>query len=120
VQFPGLLTLARLGLEDKGQNPSKRGGIYGAVIVIHDVPGATHEMMEDARQADLIDKLKAAPGFKGHWSGPTDSGYRVIERWESPDDWRAWYKAMVKPNMPPSVEAAEPTFIDLAEVIEPS
>ena len=91
-----------------------------AVIVIHDIPGGTPEMMEGARQAGIIDKLKAAPGFKGHWSGPTDSGYRVIERWESPDDWRAWYNSMVKPNMPPGVEAAEPTFIDLAEVIEPS
>ena len=91
-----------------------------AVIMIDDVPGGSHEMIEGLRQAGVVDKLKAAPGFKGHWSGPTGSGYRVIELWESPGDWRAWYNGAVKPNMPPGVEAAEPTFIDLAEVIEPS
>ena len=90
-----------------------------AVIMISDVPGGSPEMMEGIRQAGVVDRLKAAPGFKGHWSGPTGSGYRVIELWESPDDWRAWYDGTVKPNLPPGVEATEPTFIDLTMELQP-
>jgi hypothetical protein len=43
----------------------------------------------------------------------------VIEVWESPDDWRAWYDGTIKPNLPPGVEATEPTFIDLTVELQP-
>jgi hypothetical protein len=44
--------------------------------MISDVPGATPDMVKEMWQAGLRDRLKAIPGFKGHWSGPTGSGTR--------------------------------------------
>ena len=91
-----------------------------AVIMIDDVPGASHEMIEGLRQAGVVDKLKATPGFKGHWSGPTGSGYRVIECGKARMTGGPGTTARSTRTCRLRVEAAEPTFIDLAEVIEPS
>lgn len=91
-----------------------------AVIMISDIPGGTPEMMEGMQQAGVIDLLRNAPGFRGHWSGPMGSAYRVIEVWNSADDWRAWYNGTVAPNMPPGVAAEEPTFLDLTMTVEPA
>ena len=91
-----------------------------AVILIHDAPGATPEDMEEMEKAGVVDQLRKAPGFRGHWSGPTGSAYRVIEVWDSPDDWRAWYDAWVAPNQPPGIAADEPTFLELTMSIQPA
>ena len=56
-----------------------------AIIMISELPGAGPEFADVARQQGLFDQMKSAPGFMGHWSGATDSGYRVFEVWESPE-----------------------------------
>jgi hypothetical protein len=89
-----------------------------AVIMISDVPGGTPELIEQMRQAGVLDQLRKAPGFRGHWSGPTGSAYRVIEVWESPDDWRAWYGETIAPKLPPGMAADEPTFLELTMTVE--
>jgi hypothetical protein len=53
-----------------------------AVIMISELPGAGPGFANVARQQGLFDKMKSAPGFIGHWSGATDTGYRVFEVWE--------------------------------------
>ena len=90
------------------------------VIMISDVPGGTPELMEQMAQAGLVDRLRRAPGFRGHWSGPAGSAYRVIEVWDSPDDWRAWYDGAIAPNLPPGMAADEPTFLELTMTVEPA
>ncbi len=52
-----------------------------AIIMISELPGAGPEFADVARQQGLFDQMKSAPGFMGHWSGATDSGYRVFELW---------------------------------------
>ena len=59
-----------------------------AIIMISELPGAGPEFADVARQQGLFDQMKSAPGFMGHWSGATDSGYRVFEVWESPEEIR--------------------------------
>jgi hypothetical protein len=90
-----------------------------AVIMVTDLPGMSIEMLEGMQQAGVLDQMKSASGFQGHWSGPTEGGYRVIELWASREDWKHWYDGTVKPNLPPGIEPTEPTFIDLAAEVRP-
>ena len=69
-----------------------------AIIMISELPGAGPEFADVARQQGLFDQMKSAPGFMGHWSGTTDSGYRVFEVWESPEAHQAWLDGTVKPQ----------------------
>ena len=50
-----------------------------------DIPGMTREQYER-----LVPRLNAMvreqPGFLVHMSGPTETGYRVTEVWESQED----------------------------------
>lgn len=69
-----------------------------AVIMISELPGAGPEFTDVARQQGLFDKTKSAPGFTGHWSGATDTGYRVFR--ESPEAHQAWLDSTVKPSLP--------------------
>lgn len=90
-----------------------------AVLMITEVPGAGSELMEGMRAAGVLDKMKVAAGFRGHQSGPTRSGYVVVEVWDSPAHWQAWFEGTVKPNMPPGVEVPQPTFADLHTEVSP-
>ena len=91
-----------------------------AVIMITDLPGMGTEMVDGMRQAGLFDRMKSAPGFRGHWSGAAESGYRVIELWESRDAWQEWFDGTITSSLPPGIEATEPAFIDLAVEVRPT
>lgn len=90
-----------------------------SVIVISGLVGAGAELIEPMRQAGVVDQLKRAPGFQGHWSGESGADYKVIELWESREAFQAWEDGTVKPNLPPGVQAADPEFIDLTLAVEP-
>ena len=81
-----------------------------AIIMISELPGAGPEFADVARQQGLFAQMKSAPGFMGHWSGATDSGYRVFEVWESPEAHQAWLDGMVKPSLPPGAEPVAPAY----------
>jgi hypothetical protein len=91
-----------------------------AVIMIHDLPGMSLEMLDGMRQAGVLDQIRLAPGFQGHWSGPTETGYLVIELWDSRDAWQNWYSGTIEPNLPPGIRPAEPRFVDLNAEVRPS
>ncbi len=91
-----------------------------AVVVMTDVPGADTGMADGMRAAGVVEALEAASGFRGHWSGATGSGYRVIELWDSREDYQAWYDGHIVPNLPPGVEPAPPEFFDLYFEIKPT
>ena len=83
-----------------------------AVIVIQEVSGMTTEMADGMVQAGIADQLKSAAGFRHHASGPMDNGYRVIEVWDSPEAFQAWFDGTIKPNLPPGVTVADAVFVD--------
>ena len=91
-----------------------------AVIMISEIPGVGPEFVGFARQKGLFDKMKSVPGFLGHWSGATDSGYRVVEVWESAEAHQAWLEGTVKPSLPPGAEPVAPAYIELLAQIQPS
>jgi heme-degrading monooxygenase HmoA len=91
-----------------------------AVVMVTEVPGADAGMVEGMRQAGVLDAMAGSKGFRGHWSGTTSSGYRVIEVWDSRDDWQAWYEGHIVPNLPPGAEPNPPEFFELNLEVKPS
>lgn len=85
-----------------------------AVIMITELPGFDAGFADAARTAGIVDAMSTAPGFQGHLSGATDSGYRVVEVWESREAHQAWYASQIAPNLPPGVEPTTPQYIEVA------
>jgi len=90
-----------------------------AIVVMQEVPGADAAFADGMRQAGVVEELQAAKGFRGHWSGATGSAYRVIELWDSREEYQAWYDGHIAPKLPPGAEVTEPQFFDLHFEITP-
>lgn len=90
-----------------------------AIVTMTDVPGADTAFADKMREAGVVEALRAAKGFRGHWSGATSSGYRVIELWDSQKDHQAWYDANIAPKLPPGIEPTPPEFFDAYYEITP-
>jgi heme-degrading monooxygenase HmoA len=50
--------------------------------------------------AQVSGALRTAPGFVLHSSHPTDTGWRVVEIWESREDAGKFFAAHIAPNLP--------------------
>ena len=90
-----------------------------AVVMVQEVPGADAGIVEGMRQAGVVDALPTFPGFRGHWSGATPGGYRVIELWESREAFQEWYESHIAPNLPPGAETTPPEFFELSLELKP-
>jgi hypothetical protein len=90
-----------------------------AVIVLTGAMGVGDEIVEPMRQAGVMEQMKMAPGFLGHWSGPFHGDYRVIELWESREDFNRWMDGTIRSSLPPGVKPADPEFIDCALQVHP-
>lgn len=84
-----------------------------AVIMITEIPGADASFIDGMGAAGVVDALAKAPGFVSHISGASDSGYRVIEVFESRDAHQAWYDTHIARNLPPDMEL-KVEYIDLS------
>lgn len=45
--------------------------------------------------------MQSAPGFRGHTAYDGDSGWTVVEVWDSEDNWREFFDTNVKDHLPP-------------------
>ena len=64
--------------------------------ITFDIPGMTREQYD--RLAPRLNAMtKGQPGFIVHFSGPTESGYRVTEIWESEADQQRFSREQVAP-----------------------
>jgi heme-degrading monooxygenase HmoA len=72
------------------------------VLVQTLVPGLNREQYESIA-ANLIDKLKASPGFLAHYAYEDDGGMTVVEVWEAAAQHDAWLDNSVRPNLPVEV-----------------
>ena len=88
-----------------------------AIMVTAKMPGSSQE--EADRFKDLLhDKLKQAPGFIFHADGPVDSGWQVVDAWESREDFDRWYETEVKPNLREGQDqGGPPNIVELANVV---
>jgi hypothetical protein len=90
------------------------------VLMMTEVPGADATLAEGMRQAGVLEALAAAPGFRGHWSGAADSGYRVAEVWESQADCEAFFERHMVSNFPPGLEPPRLAFFALTLEVTPA
>jgi hypothetical protein len=65
------------------------------VLMTAVIPGATKELIEGMEP--LLEQLRRAKGFRVHTNGPVSEGWRVVEVWDSQEDFEAWFEAFVKP-----------------------
>ena len=84
-----------------------------AVIMITELPGADAGIADGMKAAGVLDAIAKAPGFVSHVSGATQSGYRVVEVWDSAEAHQSWYEDQVAPSLPPGLEPTAPEYIDL-------
>ena|ERR1700733_1515935 len=91
-----------------------------AVVMMIELPGAGTPFAEGMRQAGILEALQAARGFRGHWSGATNSGYRAIELWDSREDCQAFADGNFAPNLPPGTELPPMEFFELNFEVKPA
>jgi hypothetical protein len=84
-----------------------------SVIMIAEVGGADATFIDAMRAAGVVEALAKYPGFVSHISGAADSGYRVVEVWESREAHEDWVEKVILPNMPPGAPAPTTEYIDL-------
>lgn len=63
----------------------------------------------------LADALRAADGFIAHAATADDDGVTVTELWDDAGDWRRFFDAHVRPNVP--AELAPPAVVELRNAI---
>ena len=90
-----------------------------SVIVIGGAARIGAEVLDPMREAGVVDQLKKAAGFQGHWSGWSGRNYKVAEVWESPEAYWAWIDGTIRPNLPAGAQLPEPEFNDLDLADEP-
>lgn len=61
--------------------------------------------------------LRGSPGFRMHSARPEGDGWTVSEVWDSEQDFRAFFDAYVKANLPHGIE---PQLCPLHNVVLPS
>jgi heme-degrading monooxygenase HmoA len=88
-----------------------------SVIMIAEIAGADATFFDAMRAAGVVDALATYPGFVSHASGAADSGYRVIEVWESRDAHEDWVEKVILPNMPPGAPPPTIEYIDLVAAL---
>jgi heme-degrading monooxygenase HmoA len=68
------------------------------VLIRHRAPMSAAQYDESAPQ--LIELIKAQPGFLAHVSYLDADGFVVAELWETQAEHDAWFEANVAPNVP--------------------
>lgn len=70
-----------------------------AVLIRHRAAEMTPEIYDQV-SPQLIEAIKAAPGFIFHVSFVDANGFCVSEVWESQEQHDAWFNENVAPNLP--------------------
>jgi len=87
-----------------------------AVLMTAELPGATKEMI-DGMFAQLKEPQQKAQGFVVHVNGPTLTGWRVTEVWDSQADFESWFDSHVKSAFPEGAPMPSITFDELNAVL---
>jgi ketosteroid isomerase-like protein len=72
------------------------------VMMISEVGGQTPQGY-DAMLALVGGALRQAPGFVMHIAHPTESGWRIVELWQSKEDATRFFTTHIAPNLPDGV-----------------
>lgn len=74
-----------------------------AILAIVDIPADRGGAAEDAERwaARNERELPEARGFVVHADGPTETGWRLVQVWDSEEDLQRFFDEHVKPYLPP-------------------
>ena len=73
-----------------------------AVMVISEIDGQSAQGY-DGMLAILGEALRRSPGFLMHASHPVETGWRIIEVWNSREDATRFFAAHVAPKLPDGI-----------------
>lgn len=73
-----------------------------AVLMISEVSGQTPQGYDGMLEA-VGEALRQAPGFLMHLSHPVETGWRVLEVWETREDAARFFAAHIAPNLPDAI-----------------
>ncbi|NGN45120.1 hypothetical protein G6N74_29120 [Mesorhizobium sp. CGMCC 1.15528] len=73
-----------------------------SVMMISEISGQQPQGY-DAMLAFVGDALRQAPGFVMHMSHPVETGWRVMEIWNSREDAARFFAAHIAPNLPEGI-----------------
>lgn len=89
-----------------------------AVLITAEVDRQTARGYEGMLTA-LLAPLSQAPGLIMHAGHATDSGWRVIEVWQSKSQADQFYAALVAPQLPPGIRPKR-SVVPLHSVVTPA
>lgn len=73
-----------------------------SVMMVSEVRGQSPQGY-DAMLAFVGDALRQAPGFIMHMSHPVETGWRIVEVWNSQEDATRFFAAHIAPNLPEGI-----------------
>jgi hypothetical protein len=96
-----------------------------AVLVTQELPGVSQEMYDGVNER--INAAAGPPaGLIVHTSGPADGGWRIVDVWESADDFERFREERIRPAVMAYAQEAgvepptpETTVSELHDVIKP-
>lgn len=88
-----------------------------AVMMVSEVKGQSPQGY-DGLLAALDNALRQSPGFIMHISHPCETGWRIVEVWESREDAAQFFAAHVAPKLPDGIRP-KLSFQPLHNVVKP-
>lgn len=73
-----------------------------SVLMVSEIAGQS-SLGYDGMLTLVHDALKQAPGFILHMSHPVDTGWRIVEVWQSREDAARFFSAHIAPNLPDNI-----------------
>lgn len=88
-----------------------------AVLMTSEVSGQTPQGYDG--MLDMVGgALRRAPGFLMHMAHPVESGWRILEVWETREDAARFFAAHIAPNLPDAIRP-KLSFQPLESVLKP-
>ena len=87
------------------------------ILATYDIDGVGLDLYDDLA-GQMGAGLRASPGFVFHLAHALENGWRVMEVWDSRDQYDRWYNGTVKPGLPADLKLSI-QVVEVHAVIQP-
>ena len=106
-----------------GAGPRRRGagaeeGGTMAVALIFDGPGVTQAQYDQVR-AEVVPDNRPPAGMRYHVAGPTETGWLVVEVWESPEAADRFFRETLGQALQRANISVQPRVVPVHNTIQP-
>ena len=88
-----------------------------AVMMISEVNGQSAQGYDGMLEA-VGDSLRQSPGFIMHMSHPVETGWRIVEVWDTREDATRFFTAHIAPKLPDGIRP-KLSFQPLHDLLKP-